>query len=646
MSGIFGLVTPNPEAVASTLQRMAARLAVTPFVTSHYSCPAPGIGIGAATLGYFEWERRAPVQSPDGTIALWLVGEFFHTGVSARRQGVQQGESADQARFALAVYMADGLDGLAALSGTFQIAIWHRATEELVLINDRVGFYPHYYCHRGGTFVFAPSLRSLLAVPEVPREPDDAAIAQFLRFQQILGSRSWLRDVSLIPPATQLRVSLKDGKLTAARYWDWDQLHPDERITRRQALEGCTELFQSAVDARIDPERSALLLSGGLDSRAILAFAREPARQMTVTFGAPGSLDVALAGRIAASAGSRHEWDPYADGHWVRRNTGEYLDLTEAAQSVIHAHGLSTTRSLRGRAAVILTGWGGGTIPGGYLDSYEWDARYRAAPNEDVLVRLFYEAFCLRLTWPGLTDDEEARLLSSPAGAHLRRLAFDTFVDEFRATRHYDPAVRLDAFYIEQHERRGTLYMHVVARGYVEARAPYKDDAFQTYFFSIPESIRRSPWLIRAMLHRRAPALARIPYERDGLPPHPSATVRTLAKVMRRAGRVWRRVRGLEPPTRLYADYEHYVRTDLRPWMEALLFSDSLLSRGWFDGRALRQLWERHLSGMELWTIGKIMPIVTIEQAMRYLFDDATHPGVVGHDQRSDPWGTHTPGST
>jgi asparagine synthase (glutamine-hydrolysing) len=73
---------------------------------------------------------------------------------------------------------------------------------------------------------------------------------------------------------------------------------------------------------------------------------------------------------------------------------------------------------------------------------------------------------------------------------------------------------------------------------------------------------------------------------------------------------------------RLYADYEHYLRTDLRRWAEALLFESRTRDRGLFNPAAVQQLWERHLSGRELWTIGKIAPLMTIEQTIRYLIDD------------------------
>jgi asparagine synthase (glutamine-hydrolysing) len=623
MSGVFAY--SSDRAVSDeVLDAICRRTQVTPHVRASAVRVAPDLAMGIVSLGIFGWEREAPVWSPEGDVALWMVGEFFHyrDRMAAVEQTLAHPLDGNLARFALEVYRCEGLHGLGALSGTYQIAVWDARTRELALINDRAGFYPHYVFQSGSTLAVAPSLAALMAAPEVPAVPDDIAVAQFLRFQQLLGRRSWLKDVTLIPPATILRFRARERTLTSYRYWDWDHVRP-RRSTREDALEECRRLFSAAVEARATSPRTALLLSGGLDSRTILAFVRDPAHQQTLTYGTAGSLDVDIAAQVARTAGSPHEWEPYQDGRWVSANADTYFTLTEGAQSVIHSHGLSMVRSVRDRVDVVLTGWGGGTVVGGYLDSYEWDARYRAIADEATLTRAMYEAFSLRLTWPGLTDAEAEALTRSAFGRRLEGLAYDSFRSEFARTQHQDPAVRLDGFYIDEHERRGTLHMHVMARGYLEARAPFKDDALVSFFFSLPESVRRSPLLIRALLHAQSPELAAISYEKDGLPPHPSPMIRRAHRGMRRATGAWQRFKGERPRTRLYADYEQYLRTDLRTWAEELLFGERTRARGWFDRATVEALWRRHLDGRELWTIGKIMPLITIEQVMRHLFDDA-----------------------
>jgi len=71
----------------------------------------------------------------------------------------------------------------------------------------------------------------------------------------------------------------------------------------------------------------------------------------------------------------------------------------------------------------------------------------------------------------------------------------------------------------------------------------------------------------------------------------------------------------------LYADYENYLRNELRSWAEGILFDNRTLERGIFNPEFLRSIWDRHLSGRELHTIGKIAPIMTYEMMLRRFYD-------------------------
>ena len=71
----------------------------------------------------------------------------------------------------------------------------------------------------------------------------------------------------------------------------------------------------------------------------------------------------------------------------------------------------------------------------------------------------------------------------------------------------------------------------------------------------------------------------------------------------------------------LYADYENYLRGELRSWAEDVLFGRRTAERGIFNSAFLRTLMARHLSGLEEWTIGKIAPVMTYEMMLRRFYD-------------------------
>jgi asparagine synthase (glutamine-hydrolysing) len=81
-----------------------------------------------------------------------------------------------------------------------------------------------------------------------------------------------------------------------------------------------------------------------------------------------------------------------------------------------------------------------------------------------------------------------------------------------------------------------------------------------------------------------------------------------------------RRVTGRRRST-IHEDPEGWLRRDLRDWAEELLFDSHTLERGIFNPAFLRSIFERHMSGREVHTIGKIAPIMTYEMMLRRFFD-------------------------
>lgn len=69
------------------------------------------------------------------------------------------------------------------------------------------------------------------------------------------------------------------------------------------------------------------------------------------------------------------------------------------------------------------------------------------------------------------------------------------------------------------------------------------------------------------------------------------------------------------------ADYENYLRHELRPWAESILFDPRTEQHGFFEMDFVRALLERHDAGIESLTLGKIAPLITFEMVLRALFD-------------------------
>ncbi len=631
MSGLFGLfesahlhgahlngAQPAVEAAAcmGAAMRHSARLLVE-------QAPAGKVGaLGRIGLGIFN-RGAQPLSAAGGQVLLTLCGELYHQ--QQRREALVRAgllaPDSDDAALALQLYLAEGAAGLTELDGAFVVAVWDERSGLLALVNDRFGLYPHYYAHVAGLFAFAPEIKGVVAVPRIPRKLDTTAVAQHVRFQHLLGDRTWLEDVKLLPPATLLTYRPQDDRCELRRYWDYAAIRPETGVGFGEAVEETVRRFQRAIDAMTQPPaRVGVYLSGGLDGRTILGFIDPAIPVETFTFGAGGSRDVIYGQALAQRAGRPNRSYALDDGRWVLQHTDAHQTLVEGMHSWMHAHGMSTLAEAGSLIDVHLSGWDGGTTMGGRIDEYDTDHLYRHAPDEATLSNRLYEAFCRTFTWPGLTDAEAEPLFLDPSIGAAARASFDA---ELAQTVHYASPYRSDFFYIEQHCRRATQNMIVFQRSAFEVRCPFFDYGVIEWLYALPEQIHCVPEFHRAVMTRRLPALARIPHEKDNLPPHSNPLVRGAGRGLRLAQRAVNKVVGPRFPTapRLYADYENYLRSDLRPWAEEILFDQRTLERGIFDPAAVRGLWERHQRGDELWTIGKLASLITVESMMRTFID-------------------------
>jgi len=608
VSGVYGVAGPGPSADLSELMdRMARSHQHRPWMTSRSVVDLErGVGIGHLGIGLLNAGPQ-PLWNATRTVALVMAGEL-------------DAFPADPEAAALEMYEVHGEGFAHRLAGAFVIAIWDSSRERIVLTNDRFGLYNLFYAHRGGRLLFSPEVKGILVDSSIPRRIDLTALAQYMRFQHLLGTRTFLEDIALLPPASVLTFQPGDDRPALKTYWSFADLAHQPNVERGEAAEEAGRLLRRAVERMSgDRLRPGVYLSGGLDSRTILGLIRRRP-VASVTYGVANCRDVYLAARIAQAEGSDHHWVDLPDGGWVLEQAALHLALTEGHHSWIHAHGMSTFPAAREWMDVSLTGWDGGTVMG-HPESVE-TLLVNAVDDEALVNRLFF-LFNQKFTWPSLMESEERLLFAEPYRSQLRGRAFESFRQEIGPYLHLRPDVRAELFFLRNHCGRLTQNMVTFARSHLEVRFPFFDYRLVEFLYSIPSSVRGARSLYQAVMERELPHLTRIPYDYDELLP----TSRRLRRGIHMAGVQIRRSinRHIRPLFReratLYADYENYLRRELRPWAEGILNDRRTAERGLFDPPFLRSLMKRHVSGLEHWTIGKIAPIITYELMLRQLVD-------------------------
>jgi asparagine synthase (glutamine-hydrolysing) len=273
----------------------------------------PGAGLGHTRLSIIDLgSGHQPLSNEDGTIWIVFNGEIYNYR-ELRAFLVGKGhvfKTQTDTEAIVHLYEELGPQCLEKLRGMFAFALWDEKKKTLFLARDRVGIKPLYYSLTDKAIVFASEIKAILADPAIRRELAPEMIDRFLSFLYVPGEETLLRGISKLAPGHYLQ--LKDGKAEIRQYWDLQFFQPAERPSLKDAENKLSNLLAEAVELHMIADVPVgILLSGGVDSTAVLSCAAERTQKeissFTVGFSDPGVDDERPYARLAAeSCGSRH----------------------------------------------------------------------------------------------------------------------------------------------------------------------------------------------------------------------------------------------------------------------------------------------------------------------------------------------------
>lgn len=213
----------------------------------------------------------------------------------------------------LTAYIAWGQTCLERLNGIFAFAVWDDAEQTLFMARDRLGVKPLFYAERDGGLIFGSELKALLANPLVPAELDVDGQAEVM----LIGPARTpgcgvFRGVNELK-AGQCLLFSRVG-LRVRTYWRLvSHEHTDDVDTTATTVRA---LLADAVERQLVSDVPlCTLLSGGLDSSAITAFACEARRRAGAP--APETFSIDYAGNDISFHPTAYQ--PDADNPWVDR---------------------------------------------------------------------------------------------------------------------------------------------------------------------------------------------------------------------------------------------------------------------------------------------------------------------------------------
>lgn len=604
MPGIAGVIDPaglGPETKTALDTMVKAMMHERFYVAgSRVFSPLPvaaGWVSHPGTLG-----SLGPVWNASNDLGLVFSGEHYAdrpAPASANGPGVR-----DRALALLEAYAAVGEKVFEQLNGWFSGLLLDLRRSQAILFNDRYGLDRLYVHESGGRTYFASEAKCLLRLLPELRQLDPRGLGELLSCGCVLQNRTLFPGISVLPGGS-LRVFDAAGRVAQKTYFQPKVWEDQTKLSREEYYEKLKATFVRILP-RYFPEddRVAISLTGGLDSRMILAWAPVPPFKLPCyTFGGMyrESADVRIARRIAEAAQQRFEIVPvtrkfFADFATLAKRSVYFSDGT---MDVTGAVELYVNRLAREIAPVRLTGNYGDEILRGHV-------AFRPLPVPDAL---------LAPEWLKPVREAGETYRAERSGAPLSFIAFKQV-----------PWHHYGRFALERTQLR--------------PRSPYLDNDLVAACYQVPVASAADCNVALRLIHEGDPKLARVPTDR-GHRYGASALGQKLGQCAPKftakveyafdygmpqwLTRFDRATAPLQPERWLLGHHKFYhfrtwYRHELAPYVRDILLDERTKSRPFWNRPVLEQMVESHVKGTANRTT-EIHQLLTVELIMRSLIE-------------------------
>jgi len=597
MSGVVALLAGT----AAASPEAPAALALIRHLEEYTTQSAVTTGAWLGSCGRPTLHAAAVEEGDDGRLVAAVVGgDVVNLPHVLRQLGLGVGRDAAEA--VIAAYRRWGSGLFARLEGVFSLGVRDDAKGLTLAGGDPDAVGAMYALALGEEVWLASEAKAFLAAARYRPRLDETVLAQLLTVGWPLAGRGLFAGVSGLPLGCHFEV--REGRLALRRHWDErDALggrlrgHAYAARMEEAIREVCRESFA-------DPD-VLVPLTGGLDSRLLVAAMPPAADPKAFTFGSFADADVQRAAEIAAARGLSYrvlDLEP----NYVGRFSSATVWLSEGRTNPTG----NITGCLMDRVAdsrYFVSGIGG-ALGRRFLKCRDMlpDRRLLTASGEDFERRFFSQV------WRQLLDVPTMQGLFGPRGMEYMAVGREAIADALAKTRGLPPVDRLEHYIADTdgwEERPGlalagtwvTPRTPLHTRRWYEAvlsgapRERIDDLARLRLIRALDAEVARVPWVLT---HLSLPLSEPLLWGLRGAswaawkwPPCGCATV----KPRRTAVPAWLK-------HRIYSHGERrddWLRDRSRSYLTGILLSDRAADRGIVRPEGVRRLLSEQVAGVD-----------------------------------------------
>jgi asparagine synthase (glutamine-hydrolysing) len=368
MPGIVGLLTrmPRERAEPELLQMVESLRHESFYGTGTWVDESLGVYVGWAVQKNSFADGMPLLNEREDVVLVFSGEEFPEPGTARRLKERGHGLDATGPSYLVHLYEEDH-SFPAGLNGWFHGLLTDRSRGTATLFNDRYGMHRVYYHESKDALYFAAEAKAILSVRPELRRLDPQGLGDFVACGSALEGRSLFRGIRVLPAGASwvFRNGSVERKGTYFEPREWeDQTLLEPEPYYREVREVFSQNLPRYFGGQ---ERIGMSLTGGLDTRMIMAWQKPSPRSLPCyTFGGMfrDCRDVLVARQVARMCQQSHEVIPIGEEflsrfpHYAERT----VYLTDGCVDVGHSPSLYVHERAREIAPVRMTGNYGGEV--------------------------------------------------------------------------------------------------------------------------------------------------------------------------------------------------------------------------------------------------------------------------------------------
>jgi asparagine synthase (glutamine-hydrolysing) len=326
MCGITGFIDFKRSSTVKDLNRMCAAIAhrgPDSNGTSIIDLPTAQIGLGHQRLAIIDLSESGKQPMQFAHLDIVFNGEIYNYR-EIKQELIDLGHSFtghSDTEVILHAYAQWGIQMIGRFIGMFAFVLIDRQQQKVYLVRDRAGVKPLFYYWKNSCLLFGSELKSFHEHPAFEKSIDPSAVADFMQYGNIPGTKSIFKDTHKLAPGHWISMDLTDSTIHTHQYWNVYNAYnqPQLEISLEEAIQVTEGKLKTAFDYRMVADVPVgVFLSGGYDSTSVAALLQndrtEKLKTFTVSVPSIGLDEAPFAKEIAKRLGTDHTEIPCTTG--------------------------------------------------------------------------------------------------------------------------------------------------------------------------------------------------------------------------------------------------------------------------------------------------------------------------------------------